>query len=101
MNRMFCITVTFTIADPHGAAFRAAVLDNARRSLADERGCRVFDVAVDPSGQQFFLYELYDDAAAFQAHLCTPHFAAFDALVAPWVVDKQVRAWHRLESLAP
>jgi (4S)-4-hydroxy-5-phosphonooxypentane-2,3-dione isomerase len=97
---MFCITVSFAIHQPHAAAFAAAVLDNARRSLADEPGCRVFDVAVDASGQQFFLYELYDDESAFQAHLRTPHFAAFDALVAPWVADKQVRAWQRLEGSA-
>jgi quinol monooxygenase YgiN len=95
---MYCVTVTFSIHAPHAAAFGAAVLDNARRSLVDEAGCRVFDVVVDRAGTQFFLYELYDDEAAFQAHLRTPHFKAFDALVAPWVADKQVRNWTRLGS---
>ena len=37
-----------------------------------------------------FLYEIYDDRAAFDAHLASPHFRAFDAEVGPWVQDKQV-----------
>jgi quinol monooxygenase YgiN len=93
---MFCVTVHFTLRPAHADAFAAAVLDNAARSLADEPGCRVFDVVRDASGLQIFLYELYDDEPAFQAHLSTPHFRAFDAQVAPWVADKQVRSWTRL-----
>jgi (4S)-4-hydroxy-5-phosphonooxypentane-2,3-dione isomerase len=101
VTSLYCIDVVFTVRAGRAAAFRAAVLDNARSSLADEPGCRVFDVCVDDSGQRFFLYELYDDAAAFDAHLATPHFKAFDAMVAPWVLDKTVRRWTRLAADAP
>jgi (4S)-4-hydroxy-5-phosphonooxypentane-2,3-dione isomerase len=42
-----------------------------------------------------FLYELYDDKAAFDAHLKTPHFLSFDARVRDWVERKAVGTWTR------
>jgi (4S)-4-hydroxy-5-phosphonooxypentane-2,3-dione isomerase len=93
---MYCITVTFVVNDAHAMEFEQAVRINARQSLADEPGCRVFDVCIDAGGTRFFLYELYDDADAFQAHLLTPHFAAFDRQVSAWVIDKSVQVWRKL-----
>ena len=59
--------------------FRRLINENARASVRDEPGCRQFDVVV-PDGEpdSIFLYEIYDDAAAFDAHKKTPHFAQFD-----------------------
>ncbi|NJK53229.1 MAG: antibiotic biosynthesis monooxygenase [Leptolyngbyaceae cyanobacterium SU_3_3] len=94
---MFCISVVFDIHPGHERAFGLAVQRNARRSLDEEPGCRVFDVCVDDSGQRFLLYELYDDEPAFQAHLAAPHFKVFDAEVGPWVAAKSVRRWRRLD----
>lgn len=37
-----------------------------------------------------FLYEIYDDAAAFEAHKQTAHFAVFDRESAPLVAAKEV-----------
>jgi hypothetical protein len=51
-------------------AFHQAIVDNARLSLKPKPGCHRFDVCRDPGDPTlFFLYELYDDEAAFQAHL--------------------------------
>jgi quinol monooxygenase YgiN len=36
------------------------------------------------------LYEIYDDAAAFDAHKRTPHFAAFDSESVSFVSTKAV-----------
>ena len=36
------------------------------------------------------LYEIYDDAAAFEVHKRTPHFAVFDRESAPFVATKAV-----------
>ena len=44
------------------------------------------------------LYEIYDDAAAFDAHLATPHFAIFNEATAPLVASKTV---HRLGFASP
>jgi quinol monooxygenase YgiN len=93
---MYCITVTFHVQAQHAVAFRLAVLANAQQSVADEPGCHVFDVCVDGAGTRFFLYELYDDEAAFQAHLASPHFIAFNEEVTPWVIEKSVQVWSQL-----
>ena len=58
------------------------MLENARASLNDEPGCHQFDVcfAADDPGR-CFLYEVYTDRGAFDAHLGMAHFKAFDAKV--------------------
>lgn len=91
---MFVVTVTFVIKPEHVADFAPAMLANARASLETEPGCRRFDVCRDPANPTVtFLYEIYDDKAAFDVHKSMPHFKAFDAQVAPWVADKQVKTW--------
>jgi len=65
---MYVIIVDFTIRREHLAAFHAAMVENARLSRETEPGCRQFDVCLDPKdATRYFLYELYDDEAAFQA----------------------------------
>ncbi len=91
---MFVVTVTFRVYTEKEDAFRAAVKEQARLSLEREDGCVRFDVCSfqqDPA--RFFLYEIYTDEAAFQAHLDTDHFKAFDAQVTPWTVSKVVEVW--------
>lgn len=86
------LLVNFLIHVPHAAAFEAAIRRNAATSLAQEPGCRRFDICTDPAVPgRFVLYEIYDDEAAVQAHLRAPHFAQFDAETRPWVAAKQVQ----------
>jgi autoinducer 2-degrading protein len=93
---VYVIVVDFTIKPEHVAAFRTAIVENARLSRESEPGCRQFDVCVDPEdATRIFLYELYDDEAAFQAHLKTAHFLEFDRASAPWVAAKSARALAR------
>jgi quinol monooxygenase YgiN len=95
---MYVVVVDFTIHPAHVDAFRAAMIDNARASREHEPGCRQFDVCVDPvDPARVFLYELYDDRAAFDAHLASAHFRDFDALVAPWVAAKAARMLARID----
>jgi quinol monooxygenase YgiN len=91
------LLVEFRIRAERADDFRAAIAANARASLADEPGCRCFDVCIDPADPQcFVLYELYDDEAAVQAHLRSAHFLAMDAATRDWVLAKTV---HRLALL--
>jgi len=84
--------VDFEIKPEHVETFRVAVLRNARASVADEPGCLRFDVLdALPRAPRFFLYEIYVDEAAFQAHLATPHFKIFDTASAPWIARKAVQ----------
>ena len=91
---MFVVTVTFEVTPEHAGAFREAVSEQARRSLEAEAHCQRFDVCSDRQDPaRIFLYEIYDDEAAFQAHLETDHFKVFDMQVAPWTLTKMVEMW--------
>jgi quinol monooxygenase YgiN len=95
---MLVVVVEFRILPAHVQAFQQAIVDNARLSLETEAGCHQFDVCRDPADPAlFFLYELYDDEAAFQAHLRTPHFLQMDAATAGWVDSKLVRKLQRTQ----
>ncbi|SFR33054.1 Quinol monooxygenase YgiN [Yoonia tamlensis] len=88
---MFVVTVQFQIAPTHEIEFLAHMRQNAAQSLGAEPGCHQFDVCTDPARPcEVFLYEVYEDAQAFQDHLHSAHFKAFDAVVADMVLSKQV-----------
>jgi quinol monooxygenase YgiN len=94
---MYVVIVDFRIKPERLAEFMPLMLENARASLETEPGCRVFDVCVDPKDKtSVFLYEVYDDRAAFDAHLAAAHFKRFDSAVAPMVASKAVRLLERL-----
>lgn len=93
----FVIIVEFRLKPGTFESFRRLIAENARASVRDEPGCRRFDVVVpERSSDLVVLYEIYDDRAAFEVHLKTPHFAAFDKASRDLVVDKDVRQY-RLE----
>ena len=92
MDGRLVVLVEFDLLPHARTAFRRLVLENAAASLRDEPGCRQFDVLIpegDP-GDRVVLYEIYDDAAAFDAHLRTPHYARFAEATEPLVRDKRV-----------
>ncbi len=97
---MFIVTVIFDIKAPHIKEFVDAVLLQAQNSLELEDDCHVFDVCrSDDSPARIFLYEKYADSDAFDKHLQSAHFAAFDAEVAPWVAAKHVDTWIPAEAV--
>jgi len=90
---MYVITVEFEIAADHLEAFRPQMLLQARNSLT-EVGCQQFDVCFSPDEPtKCFLYEKYDDRAAFDLHLEADYFREFSEIVEPWTVSKEVNAW--------
>jgi quinol monooxygenase YgiN len=93
---MLALIVEFRIKPEFVRGFAVAIEENARLSRDIEPGCRQFDVCRD-AGEPglFFLYELYDDEAAIQAHLRSPHFMQMDAATAGWVESKMVRKLQR------
>ena len=97
---MHVVLVMFAARAGRAPAFRAAVLAQAATSLALEPGCRVFEVS-SPAGREneFLLYEVYDDEAAFRAHLATAHFRDFDRETRPMVESKTVRTFALLSPL--
>jgi autoinducer 2-degrading protein len=87
----YAIIVDFRLKPGAAGAFRRLIDENARASVREEPGCRRFDVLA-PKGEpdRIVLYEIYDDRAAFEAHLKTAHFASFNAESAPLVAEKSV-----------
>ena len=73
---MFSLVVQMEVRPARREEFLAGMTANAEAAVRDEPGCLRFDVssaAADPN--RFFLYEVYTDAAAFEAHKASPHFA--------------------------
>ena len=78
--------------------FRKRLENHARTSVEREAGCHRSDVhqeSRDPT--LFFLYEVYTDEAALQAHRDSEHYKSFRADTAGWVMDRTWWFWHRCE----
>ena len=70
---------------------------DSRHSVADEPGCRQFTVSVERERpNQVVLFEVYDDDAAFDAHLETPHFKVFRDGIEPLVLGRSARRLTRV-----
>lgn len=94
---MHVVTVEFTIDPRQFEQFLPLMLDNALRSREDEPGCRQFDVCVDDTRQGVVcLYELYDDRAAFDAHLASSHFLSFAAATQAMITARVIHTWRRI-----
>lgn len=90
---MYLVAVTFDIVPDRAVEFTARVGRQARDSLT-EVGCHRFDVWFDPGNPaRIFLFEIYSDRAAFDVHLASAHFKAFDAEVSGWLAGKTVETW--------
>lgn len=88
----FVILARFRVAPGQKRAFLELIGRNAAASVADEPGCRRFDVLTDATGEgdEVVLYEIYDSPAAFDAHLASPHFVAFRAATAGIVLSSSI-----------
>jgi quinol monooxygenase YgiN len=95
---MYVLVVDFVVKPEHVAAFTAEIGKNAKASRETEPGCRQFDVCVAPEDPaKIVLYEVYDDRAAFEAHLKAPHFLAFKPKMEAWLASNAVRFLSRVD----
>lgn len=79
--------------------FHARLQRHARTTLANEPGCSRFDVHQENGDPAlFFLYEVYDDQAALDAHRAAPHYLAFREDVKDWVTERTWWFWTKLEA---
>lgn len=94
---MHVIAVEFEVKPGREAEFLVRMKQQAQNSLAREADCLQFDVCLAPDSQaKIFLYEIYKDEAAFQAHLASDHYRDFDQATADWVTSKAVSVWTRV-----
>jgi quinol monooxygenase YgiN len=93
---MYVVAVDFAIKPERLKEFMPLMLQNARQSSSTEPGCRQFDVCADPSRREaVFLYEVYDDRKAYEAHLATTHFKSFDTAAREMIAARSVRFLER------
>lgn len=98
------VLVEFRLRPGAADAFWPIVMANARASVRDEPGCRRFDVMTpenraDPD--TIWLYEIYDDEAAFAAHLASPHFKEFAAASEALIAARRVLRLDLVEHAKP
>ncbi len=95
---MLIVTVLFETRPGAEAEFAPLMRAQASNSLEREPGCEQFDVCRDPGEpSHFFLYEVYRDRTAFDEHLASAHYQAFDEAVSDLVARKTVRLFEREE----
>jgi len=71
----FCLNVKLWLKPERVDDFLRVILEDRQRTLELEPTCKQFTVGKSTKEENvFFLHEEYDDRAAFDAHLQTPHF---------------------------
>ena len=90
----YCIAVRWTITPGAEAEVRALAESMLAPSNA-EPGCQAYVLHVDPAEPSaLFLYEQYDDEAAFDAHCASPHFVATVAgRIFPLLADRRLEIY--------
>ena len=94
---MLAVCVDFEIDPASLAAFLPLMQKNAAESLANEVGCHQFDITQDPQNPtKIFLYELYDDAVAFELHKQASHYLEFNDVTNGMVYKKSIRLLQKI-----
>jgi quinol monooxygenase YgiN len=86
---MLVVLVQVRVRTEMLAEFERAILANADAARAREPGCVRFDVNQregDPA--EWLFYEVYKDAASFDAHRASPHFAAYQRVADAALLSK-------------
>ena len=82
---MIAVVVRQKILPRHLQEYLRVMLEHARRSLAEEPGCLRFDVVqAEDDPTEVWLYELYRDRAAVEAHGGTERFARVVGTIQDW-----------------
>jgi len=82
---MYVILASIQIKEGFKAPFIEAMIGDAEGSTNNEPGCLRFDVIQDAGDEnRIWLYEVYKDEAAFQAHTQAPHYKKWAETVKEW-----------------
>jgi quinol monooxygenase YgiN len=85
----YVVTVDFGTAPENFDRFKQIMNENAKASVTNEPGCREFNVyEVASAPNHLFLFEVYDDDAAFQQHVNSAHFKHFKDVSDPIITSR-------------
>jgi quinol monooxygenase YgiN len=87
-DRSVCLVISVRVRPGRRADFLTGISRNAVASVRDEPGCLRFDVAADAEDPDlFWVYEVFADHDALEAHRRAPHYLAWQrekaALIVP------------------
>jgi quinol monooxygenase YgiN len=83
--------VDLEIAPPELEKFIEALKENGAATIK-EAGCRQYDILQSASNpNQIFIYEVYENEAAVQAHRASDHFKKYLATTKDMVIKRQSR----------
>lgn len=82
---MYALLVAMQVKPERREQFMEEMLADAVGSVQNEPGCLRFDVIQDESDpNKIYLYEVYRDLAAFEAHSQAPHYLKWRDAVKDW-----------------
>ena len=82
---MYVIVVPIQIKPEFKEQYISGLIENAQGAINNEPGCLRFDLIQDANdSNRVWLYEVYTDESAFQAHLKSPHFLKLQAASSDW-----------------
>jgi quinol monooxygenase YgiN len=85
----YVVTVDFGTAPENFDRFKQIMNENAKASVTNEPGCRQFNVyEVASAPNHLFLFEVYEDDAAFQQHVNSAHFKHFKDVSDPIITSR-------------
>jgi len=88
---LYINAVDLVIVPSEMPKFLEAIKENGANAVK-EPGCREFNITVLASNpNHVFLYEVYDNEAALDAHRQTPHFKKYQAATQGMVADRVLR----------
>ena len=92
---MYSLSVLFEIDPAHREEFKATALGLAKQSLAEEKGCLVFEVYESADRpEQFYFHEVYaSEADLTQVHVSTVYYKHYRNTIDSWVKSKDLRSW--------
>ena len=87
----YTLLVTIQLKPQHREAFIQEMLADARSALEAEPGVVQFDMhQAEDDPNRFYMYEVFRDEAAFQAHLQTPHVDRLREMTKEWYAAPSV-----------
>lgn len=101
-EQRYAIAVLFLVKAEAYLKFLKLVHANAEASVLTEPDCIRFDVLTPFSplvGHYVFLYEIYENRAAFKLHLESDHFKSFEAATRDIVLSKAVNEYAVTENV--
>lgn len=94
----FVVLVEFRLKPGTRDRFIEVAKADAEASVRDEPGCRRFDLLLlEDEPDMVWLYEIYADRAAFDAHLETPHLKRFQEDNQAFVEEVVIRRCMQIE----